>query len=83
MSTLKISELRPAGSEFFNDSESYLNELNEQEIGAIEGGGYKPLITSVVYYNSQATVSQGISLESISIVTIGKSPVVVQNKVSV
>ncbi|NJL63520.1 MAG: hypothetical protein HC903_18905 [Methylacidiphilales bacterium] len=81
MSTLKISELRPAGSELFQDSESFLNELNDQEIGAIAGGGYKVPLTSVVYVNSQITVSQGISLETISIVSVGKAPIVVKNEV--
>ena len=38
MASIKISELRPAGSELFQDSESFLNELSDREMGAIEGG---------------------------------------------
>ncbi|WP_424099575.1 hypothetical protein [Moorena producens] len=39
MSNLKISELRSAGSELFHDSESFLNELtDEQEIDSVLGG---------------------------------------------
>ncbi|NEQ86153.1 MAG: hypothetical protein F6K26_40565 [Moorea sp. SIO2I5] len=39
MSTIKIAELRPAGSELFQDSESFLNELSEgQEIDKVLGG---------------------------------------------
>ena len=37
MAVIKISELRPAGSELFQDSESFLNDLSEREVGAIEG----------------------------------------------
>lgn len=38
MSSIKISELQPTGLELFQDSESFLNELNDQEIGGIKGG---------------------------------------------
>ena len=38
MASIKISELRPAGSELFQDSESFLNELSEREMGSLEGG---------------------------------------------
>ncbi|BAZ13515.1 hypothetical protein NIES4071_53540 [Calothrix sp. NIES-4071] len=62
MAFLKISDLRPAGSEFFQDSESYLNELNEQEISATLGGG----VVSVI---SQATVSVGISILTASLIS--------------
>ena len=37
MAVIKISELSPAGSELFQDSESFLNDLSEREVGAIEG----------------------------------------------
>ena len=39
MAVIKISELRPAGSELFQDSESFLNELSEnREIDQVFGG---------------------------------------------
>ncbi|WP_193193984.1 hypothetical protein [Nostoc sp. MG11] len=38
MANIKIHNLRPAGSELFNDSESFLNELTEGEITTVEGG---------------------------------------------
>jgi hypothetical protein len=38
MTCIKISEIRPTGSELFQDSESYLNALNEQEISVTIGG---------------------------------------------
>ncbi|OUL37310.1 hypothetical protein BV372_02625 [Nostoc sp. T09] len=40
MAVIKISELRPAGSELFQDSESFLNELNEKEALSLVGGAY-------------------------------------------
>lgn len=38
MSTIKISDLHPAGSDLFLDSESFINDLVDGEIGAIQGG---------------------------------------------
>ncbi len=38
MAEIQLSELRPAGSELFQDSESYISELNEQEMGSVVGG---------------------------------------------
>ena len=40
MAEIKITELRPAGSELFqDDKESFLNELNDQEMSTAIGGG--------------------------------------------
>ena len=38
MATIKIADLRPVGSEFFADSESYLNELTNDELNMTQGG---------------------------------------------
>jgi bacteriocin-like protein len=38
MASIKISELHPAGSELFQDSESFLNELTDDEMESVEGG---------------------------------------------
>ncbi|OUL37311.1 hypothetical protein BV372_02630 [Nostoc sp. T09] len=40
MAVIKISELRPVGSELFQDSESFLNELNEKEALSLVGGAF-------------------------------------------
>ncbi len=72
MSFIQISELRPVGSELFQDSESYLQELSSQEIGTIEGGGRRFVITSVIespQINSLVTISQGISINSVSAIS--------------
>ncbi|MDZ8109386.1 MAG: hypothetical protein RM338_27675 [Nostoc sp. DedQUE12a] len=37
MATIKIDDLSPAGSELFQDSESFLNELTDEELG-VNGG---------------------------------------------
>lgn len=38
MASIAISNLRSTGSELFLDSESFLNELTEQELGNVIGG---------------------------------------------
>jgi|688.fasta_scaffold502903_1 hypothetical protein len=47
MANIVISDLRPAGSEFFMDSESYMTDLSEDELGL--EGGISPLVTSSVW----------------------------------
>lgn len=72
MSFIQISELRPVGSELFQDSESYLQELSSQETGTIEGGYNGLVLTSVIespLVNSLLTISQGISVNTISAVS--------------
>ena len=43
MANIVISELHPAGSDFFIDSESFLYELTDNEIMVILGGKIWPL----------------------------------------
>lgn len=38
MSTIKVSDLHLAGLELLQDSESYLNELTDQELEGVAGG---------------------------------------------
>ncbi|ARV58931.1 hypothetical protein BZZ01_10050 [Nostocales cyanobacterium HT-58-2] len=38
MANLKVSELRPTGSELFIDSESYLNDLSDMDATFVHGG---------------------------------------------
>jgi hypothetical protein len=40
MANITLSELNIAGSELFQDSESFLNELNDVEISGGSGYGY-------------------------------------------
>lgn len=38
MATINISDLYSTGSELFSDSESYMNELKNEELLSINGG---------------------------------------------
>lgn len=48
MPTIKISELRPTGSDLFSDSEGYMNDLDESEFEGIYGGLTPALVLSAV-----------------------------------
>lgn len=63
MAEIKLSELRPAGSELLQDSENFLNELNDREIENVVGGN---TIASAV---SQVSASVGsiLSLTDVGI----------------
>ncbi len=39
MSSIQIKDLRPAGFELFQDSESFLYELTDDQMISVEGGG--------------------------------------------
>lgn len=38
MATIKIADIIPAGSELFADSESFMNELGNDELAYVQGG---------------------------------------------
>lgn len=46
MANIKISDLQPVGSEFFSDSENYMDEISEGEFNHIVGGS-SPVCLSV------------------------------------
>jgi len=54
MATIKISDLHSAGSELFMDSESYLNELTNEELNMAHGGS-TPVCTFIVILTSFIT----------------------------
>lgn len=76
MSTIRIGHLYPAGTELFQDAESYLNELTTEETD-IGGGGRQVIFISVVTrtvgVNSQASLSIGISVNSVSVASLARS----------
>ncbi|OUL37307.1 hypothetical protein BV372_02610 [Nostoc sp. T09] len=49
MPNIRISELYPLGSDLFQDSESFLNEMTNDEIEGLRGGG---LVITGVYVNT-------------------------------
>ena len=61
MSEIKISELNPAGSELFEGSEGFLNELNDQEMENVYGAATVGSVASVnsASVGSQASISGG------------------------
>lgn len=65
MADIKIKDLRPAGSEFFADNESYLTELTEDEL-SIMGGIDIPAITLAV---SLALSIPGLSVALSAVLT--------------
>lgn len=50
MASITISDLRPAGYDLFSDSESYMKDLSEAELG-IEGG-ITPAIVAAAAWSS-------------------------------
>ena len=68
MAQLQLSELGPAGSELFQDSESFLEELSDRELDFITGGND---LETVVTQNSQ-TVG---SINTVSVVGISATNV--------
>lgn len=71
MAKLKISELNPAGSELFQDSENFLEELSDRELNLVAGGVD---VNSVVTQNS-ASVG---SILTATVVGISQTNVTVQ-----
>ncbi|MCC5647545.1 hypothetical protein LC607_32485 [Nostoc sp. CHAB 5824] len=64
MASIKISELRPAGSELFQDSESFLNELNEKEILSLVGGAFTVVDASVSFQTVVSAKGNSIDANS-------------------
>ncbi|WP_017314965.1 hypothetical protein [Mastigocladopsis repens] len=62
MANIKISELRPAGAELFQDSESFLNELNDQEMSVFGGGDGDVVVTVDSNVDSVDIKTQDISV---------------------
>jgi hypothetical protein len=60
MTTIKISDLHPTGSDLFHDSESYLNELTDDQLDLTHGGssGFCSFVFTAV---SRYVVSQVVS----------------------
>ena len=66
MATIKISDLHSAGSELFMDSESYLNELTDEELNMAHGGFPTPATTPYcVIALSVSTITITITLSTI------------------
>lgn len=74
MPQIKISELLPAGSELFQGSENFLNELTDDEMILVEGGARRSVnLKSVANVNINVTANTVFSANGNTIVgnTIG------------
>jgi len=64
MANIKVSELRPAGSELFQDSESFLNDLTDMDTASVQGGEGTDLAPYLMYgekFLEYGVVGYGIS----------------------
>ncbi len=71
MSEIKIFNI-PFGKTLFQDCESFLNELDDSEVGSIAGGArliILPTLLETPVIKSRFTFSVGIGLETASVIT--------------
>lgn len=64
MANIKVSELHAAGSELFQDSESFLNDLNDMDTTSVHGGegaNYVPYLQFGSKLLEYSVVGLGIS----------------------
>ncbi|MGK7899244.1 MAG: hypothetical protein AB4372_37915 [Xenococcus sp. (in: cyanobacteria)] len=59
MAKIKIYELRPAGSELLQDSESFLNELSDHDLENVVGGNNINSAVFSQFSNSVASKNEG------------------------
>ncbi|MBA4444485.1 class IIb bacteriocin, lactobin A/cerein 7B family [Cylindrospermopsis raciborskii] len=61
MANISISDLRPAGVDFFSDSESFLDDLNDNELYNVSGG-LAPITITVVTSTFACGLVVGIAI---------------------
>ena len=69
MPTIQLRELQPAGSELFQDDESFLNELSEKEL-LVQGGAVETINAvqeTMNINNQQQTMNVAITFVPINI----------------
>jgi hypothetical protein len=67
MANIDLNELNPTGSELFQDSESYLNEINEKEVDGVIGGTgsfFPPFFPRSVDVDIQSIVGNTVNANS-------------------
>ena len=81
MPSIKIDNLSYTGSELFQDSETFLNELTDQDLGMLQGQGIAvsnvtsavtSVVSSAISIISQISISVGVSIQSASVVSAAK-----------
>jgi hypothetical protein len=71
MATIKIADLRPVGSEFFSDSESYLTELSDDELVGTQGGSSWACGVAAVYASSPGCAISVVTVTLVTAATYG------------
>ena len=72
MASIKVAQLQANGSELFQDSESFLNEMNDVDTISVQGGSGSG-IHDLVYYSikGQEFVLLGFAIDNV--VSLAKS----------
>jgi hypothetical protein len=68
MANIDLNELNPVGTGLFQDSESYLNEINEKEVDGVIGGTgsfFPPFFPRSVDIDIQTKVGNSVNANSI------------------
>lgn len=60
MSVIAITDLQPIGTSLFTDSESFMNELSQEEL-ELRGGGTPSIVASMASLATVASVAVTIS----------------------
>ncbi|OLT59660.1 hypothetical protein BJP37_12085 [Moorena bouillonii PNG] len=47
MAKIKVKDIKPTGADLFNDSESFMNELSNDELEQAMGGRILPTVQSI------------------------------------
>lgn len=56
---IKVNDIKPAGVELFDDSESFINELKDDELNNLFGGAAQGAISSIIS-NHCCTATQAV-----------------------
>jgi hypothetical protein len=74
MTDININDLNPAGADLFDDSESFLYDLDDRENGIVGGGG--------ISINGNVSINGNISIVGTAAVTftINQSATVIQTQ---
>jgi len=67
MASIKLSQLKADGSELFQDSESFLSDMNDVDTIAVQGGGGSSTFSDLVTFaiKGQEFVLLGYSIKSV------------------
>lgn len=66
MANIRISDLCPAGSEFFLDSESYMSEISDSEVDTINGGSSPVCLATLSTYACATAISFATGLSQVN-----------------